>query len=53
MLGKPDSTSRYDRENNRDVYGLGHIGSFGIDPSILVLQYDTSGRLKEMNVTET
>jgi outer membrane protein assembly factor BamE (lipoprotein component of BamABCDE complex) len=45
LLGKPDSTSQYDRENHRDVYGLGHIGHFGIDPSILVLQYDASGRL--------
>jgi hypothetical protein len=53
LLGKPDSMSQDDAENNRDVYGLGHIGPFGIDPSILILQYDASGRLKGMEVIET
>ncbi len=53
LLGKPDSTSQFDTENHREGYGLGHIGAFGIDPSILVLQYDVSGKLKEAHVIET
>ena len=53
LLGKPDSTSQFDTENHREGYGLGHIGAFGIDPSILVLQYDASGKLKEAHVIET
>ena len=52
LLGKPDSTSEFDMENHREGYGLGFIGSYA-DPSVLVLQYDVSGKLKEVTVIET
>lgn len=53
LLGEPDSTSEFDAENHREGFGLGHIGPFGIDPSVLYLQYDSSEKLKSWSVVET
>jgi hypothetical protein len=53
LLGKPDSQSQWDREHDNDGYDLGHVGPFGVDPSVLTIQYDKGGRVLTFEAGET
>ena len=53
LLGGPDAQSLADEANNTDTYDLGHIGFFGIDPSLLWIKYDKADRLMSTEMGET
>lgn len=53
MLGEAEYPSLAENGNQFDHYTLGHMGWFGIDPSLLRLEYDRTDRLTAMEVFET
>jgi hypothetical protein len=53
LLGPSECDSQADREQRTDCWELGHVGAFGIDPTVLEVTYDKDGRLLRVEVYES